>query len=135
MTTIPKAIRYRIRPATPVPAARPGPPADLTPVEDLLRRRAERLGAETAAGTAAETTAASEPPSDPPPEPPRAAAPTPSQPLSGDGSDLFQPQEDGFDAALFPTAAPASPPRAAAPGLTPPRSPATPISPPSAPRG
>ncbi|ADE86603.1 capsule polysaccharide transporter [Rhodobacter capsulatus] len=119
MTTIPKAIRYRIRPATPVPAARPGPPADLTPVEDLLRRRAERLGAETAAGTAAETTAASEPPSDPPPEPPRAAAPTPSQPLSGDGSDLFQPQEDGFDAALFPTAAPRVPPGAAAPGLTP----------------
>ncbi|TKD22779.1 capsule biosynthesis protein [Rhodobacter capsulatus] len=104
MTTIPKATRYRIRPETPVPAGRPGPAPDLTPVEDLLRRRAERLGADPA------------PPSAAPPrraEPPAAAR---SEPLSGDGSDLFQPQEDGFGEALYPTAAPRAPAAAAVAG-------------------
>lgn len=122
MTTIPKAIRYRIRPETPVPADRPGLSADLTPVEELLRRRAERLGAETGAPSAAPTSASPTPaaaPETPPetrPEPRPEPRPAPrAEPLSGDGSDLFQPQEDGFGEAPYPTAAP----RKTEPGETP----------------
>ena len=84
MTTTPKVTRYRIRRANAFLAGEPGaatPQAKLHPVEDLQRRRAERT-----------ETAAPEPSSEVPP------------PLSGDGADLFQSQEDGFGDTPFPTA-------------------------------
>ncbi|WP_444454690.1 capsule biosynthesis protein [Rhodobacter capsulatus] len=101
MTTIPKATRYRIRRATPIFAGQPGQGADLAPVEDLLRRRAERVETQT-------DPAAAPPAADPAPSPMATTVPPPPPPapLSGDGSELFQSEEDGFGDAPFPTAAP-----------------------------
>ncbi|PYF09708.1 capsular polysaccharide transport system permease protein [Rhodobacter viridis] len=114
MTTTPKATRYRIRRETPILAGKPGQGADLAPVEDLLRRRAERIETQTEPAAAPARPPMAESAVTPPqaattPPPPR-QQPRP-EPLSGDGSELFQTEEDGFGDAPFPTAAP----RAAAP--------------------
>ena len=122
MTTTPKATRYRVRRSNPILVGEPGQAAKLHPVEDLLRRRAQReeskpepAPAEAPAAAAAPVPPAAKPaPSKPEAAKPETAKPAAPKPAAkappADPADLLQPQEDGFGDEIFPTATPRNPP-------------------------
>jgi len=140
MTTNPKATRYRIRRTSPIVASAPAAAAQVLPLAELARRRAEReadaaeaavretmaVAAEQAVpetpAELAEPVAPAEPaePAPATPEPEEAAKPSkpkfgqwkkpaqkprPAAPAQDDPATIFEPQEDGFDETIFPTAA------------------------------